>query len=500
MTTDASGSDMSMETSSDASDGDVASSDDGGSEGRRSGGGRGGATAGPSGNYSAFGETMGWAEGDNDVRWVLTGNGTLTYGNSRTGGASVSSSLQLRDGPDVGVVEVSFAYGVAQAPLTCGPVLASPGDYSPNTANFCMTSGPGGVALANGARAPGFTNWNENSVNLQWRLRYDHYFDTQNSIYVAHVGRFDRFAGIVPRLSLQLAWEHILLHEDNHSFKLGLGVDGTFDLYTDSVRDQIENQVAMGATLPPTWTTQNRFMPQVLLRAVYVNHLTSELQWDSTFEAFWDVVDYPHLRFNWVNRFASRISNVLQLRLDITGRFDSRPPGQQEPWNEVSDAQTATMFELVTTLNIVGTFDLDGAPPEDEEHGHGDHGGGHGDRGGGGGGHGSGSGGGGGGGSSSRCAPGQPCLSTDSGRSSSSSSSGSSGRDSSGGGRSGGGRSGGGRSGSGSGSGSSDRQSGTGSSDDSGTSSGTGSSDGSSDSDSSGASSGEFTYETGDPY
>lgn len=399
-------------------------------------------TAGPRGATGAFSEGMTQrATGGNNVLWTLTLGGTLTYGNARTGGVTASTSLQLRDGPDVGIIEASFQYSVAQAPLTCQVVRDPPGGLTIDQAqrDFCNPEvmDPSMVALAPGTRAPGFNNWAETAVNLQWRARYDHYFDDENAVFVAHVGRADRFAGLVPRLAIQIGWNHVLMHERNHSLAFDLGADVTIDLFTDAVRNQIIRQTDPDLTmpplvLPPTWTTDYRVMPQVLLRINYINHLTNLFTYDTTFEAFWDVVDYTHLRFQWVNHFRSQIDNIFQFRLDLTGRFDSQPPGQAVSWNEDPIRQTTTMFEFVGTINLQGTFDLDGAPPPAAEGEGGGHGHGSGGSGSSSGSSGSSSGSGGGGSGGSRgCRAGESCLSTGGGGGSSSSSSGGGGSSSS---------------------------------------------------------------------
>jgi hypothetical protein len=98
------------------------------------------------------------------------------------------------------------------------------------------------------------------------------------------------------------------------------------------------------------------------MQLAYVNHLNAALTYDTTFEALWDIPNPEHFRFEWVNRFRSAIETWLQISLDLTFRLDSLPPGQARSWNEVA-FQPTQMFDMLATLNLVGSFDLDGEPP-----------------------------------------------------------------------------------------------------------------------------------------
>jgi len=379
---------------------------------------------GPRGATGAFSEhTARRSESPNNVLLALVLGGNLSFGNTRTANINASANLQLRDGPDVGVIEASFLYGLTQTPLLCRTVQeADPGDYPIGTEEFC---GLEGMGMSPSARAPGFNDWSNFAMNLQWRARYDHFFDEENAFFAAHTGRVDPFAGVVPRLSAQIGWNHILLEETRrHTFAFDLGVDATLDVFGDAVRTQIVRQVDMGSTLPPLWGTDGRFMPQLLVRLIYVNQLNSALTYDTTLEALWDVADYTHLRGQWVNHFRSQIDRIFQMRLDLTGRFDSQPPGQAVAWNESPTTQTTTMFELIATLNLQGTFDVDGEAASASEDGEG----------------GGGGGGGGGRGGGSRCTAGASCLRTTPARPSGGGGGGGGGGGEGRGGRSGGGR------------------------------------------------------------
>lgn len=300
------------------------------------------------------------APSEDDVRLVLTGGGTFAYGNAHTLGLNLGGSFFVREAAEQLDVEVTYLLGMAEAPLTCN--------------DDPMGVGCGGAA--GGGRTGGFAgNWVENANNLAWRIRYDHYFDADNALFVAHRGRRDPFAGLEARLGLQLGYSRVLMREENHRLSLDAGLDGTIDVYTDSVgRVNRAGAIAM----PPTFTppllqgTDARFMPAVRLYLAYSNHLNSALTYDTGLEVLWNVVNPGHFRFEWQNHIRSRITGFLELSLDIIFRLDSQPPGQNNPWTEnpaivgtdmrLRPGQSTGMFDMVSTLNLVGTFDIDGAP------------------------------------------------------------------------------------------------------------------------------------------
>lgn len=294
-----------------------------------------------------------------NVIWTLSGGGTLSYGNARSAAVNVQTSFGVRRGNEVLVIEGSFLYAIAQAPLSCGAVQANPAEFPAGTVTFC---GPSGAGMGPRVRAPGFNDWAENVVNLNWRLRYDHFFEANDAFYLMHRGRLDRFAGILPRVGLSLGYTRVLFEELEHMLALDLGIDGTFDIYPPSIVAQTNAIVAGGGALPVLSGTDARFVPSVRLGVAYVNHLNPFLTYDTTFETLWDVANQTHFRFEWVNHLRSAIDRTFSIRLDVTFRLDGLPPGQARAWVEDATIQTTTMFEVLTTLNLVGTFDLDGEP------------------------------------------------------------------------------------------------------------------------------------------
>ena len=293
-----------------------------------------------------------------NVIWTLRAGGNLNYGNTHTAGVSISSSVGLRRGNDVVVVEGDFRYTVAASALSCGSVQAAPmGTYATGTVAFCGPS-VGGMAPRN--RAPGFNDWTEIVVAMTWRLRWDHFVDPANAFFIGHRGRIDRFAGLRPRVSLNFGYSRLVFEEPQHLLAFDLGLDGTFDFFTDPIREQTAAIVASGRALPVFSYQDRRFVPSVRVGLNYVNHLNPFLTYDTTFDAYWDVVNQTHLRFEWINHLRTAIDQMFQVQLDVTLRLDSLPPGQAVAWAEDPTIQTTTMFEVLTTLSVQGTFDLDG--------------------------------------------------------------------------------------------------------------------------------------------
>ena len=85
------------------------------------------------------------------------------------------------------------------------------------------------MAILLSHQATGSDDWAETAVNVNWRLRYDHFFDPANAFFLGHRGRVDRFAGIRPRLSLNFGYTRILFEEPQHDVIptcVGPGISG----------------------------------------------------------------------------------------------------------------------------------------------------------------------------------------------------------------------------------------------------------------------------------
>jgi hypothetical protein len=298
------------------------------------------------------------AASTDDVDFTLNAGGMLNYGNANAAGLNVSGNLTVHEGMELFVAEASYVWGVAGAFPTCANVRSNPGAFPAETGLFC---GDAATGRPDATRAGGL-NFTENASNLNWRLRFDHFFDGDNALFVAHRGRIDYFAGLDLRLGLQLGYNRMLFREVNHTLALDLGIDATIDIYSNSIREQNQALVAMGTALPNLAGTDARVIPALRAQLAYSNQLNAAFTYATTFEVLWDMPNPDHFRFEWINHLRSAIDTWLQISLDVTFRLDSLPPGQAVSWTEAR-GQTTTMFDMLTTLNLVGAFDLDGEPP-----------------------------------------------------------------------------------------------------------------------------------------
>jgi hypothetical protein len=301
-----------------------------------------------------------------DMDLTLNAGGMLNYGNANAGGLNVSGNFTVREGMELFVAEASYVWGIGGAYPTCAMVRAAdPLDPAFAAGRAFCDPGGGMPAQPDGSRAGGL-DWRENASNLNWRLRFDHFFDADNAFFVAHRGRVDYFAGLDLRLGLQLGYNRMLFREENHTLAMDVGVDATVDIYSENVRAQNQALLDMGTSLPNLANADLRFIPALRVQLAYVNHLNAALTYDTTFEVLWDMPNPDHFRFEWANHLRSAVDTWLQVSLDVTFRLDSLPPGQAVSWNE-APGQPTTMFDMLTTLNLVGNLDLDGEPPTVEE-------------------------------------------------------------------------------------------------------------------------------------
>lgn len=297
---------------------------------------------------------------DRDLRLQLTAGGTGALGNTQSVGFNVGASIEYRDGADQIGAELTYLYGYAQQPLSCAADPLGIG---------CAALDPT-MMTPSSVRAGGFQDWAESANNLNWRLRYDHFFDEDNSVFAAHRGRRDPFAGLDVRLTIQAGYSRNLFREENHRLWADLGIDATYDDYSATVQRQLETT---RPSLPPLQSYDSRFVPSVRVFLGYDNHTNESLTFKTGLEVLWNVVNPSHFRFDWQNQIRSRINGFLELGIDVTLRLDAQPPGQGATWREnvayvnpmdptmtPRAGQVTRMFDMITTLNLVGTFDLDG--------------------------------------------------------------------------------------------------------------------------------------------
>ena len=281
---------------------------------------------------AAHTESTGEHNPEDDLRLQLTAGSALAYGNARNLAVNLGGSFALRDGAHAFVVEAGWVFGMTS--VRRDPDMM---DYA-------------------------FGDFAETANNLSGRLRYDFFADDDNAIFGVLRGRRDPFANLDPRLQVQAGYMRNLLREENHRFWVELGVDFSYDRFASG-------NVDLGGGV----TSDDRSLFAARGFVGYSNELNSALTWKSGLEVLWVVARTPapmdagHFRFEWLNQFRSTVEDWFQLSLDITARIDSQPPGQESPWQENAMGQPTQMFDLLTTLNLVGNFDLDGEAAAEEE-------------------------------------------------------------------------------------------------------------------------------------
>ncbi len=286
----------------------------------------------PPDDASVHADTVAARNPDDDVRLQLTTGAALAYGNARNFAMNLGGNFAVREGQHAFLVEVGWVFGMAAA-----------------------RQDPDAMMYEFGA-------FEENANNLSGRIRYDYFADDDNAFFLVLRGRRDPFANLEPRIQGQAGYLRNLLREENHRFWVEAGVDVSYDSFSSGALD-------VGGGVLST----DRSLMSARAFLGYSNELNSALTWNSGLEVLWVFarapadIDLAHFRFEWVNQFRSSIEDWLQVSLDITARLDSQPPGQAQTWDEQT-GQATQMFDLLTTLNLVGNFDLDGevAPAEEE--------------------------------------------------------------------------------------------------------------------------------------
>lgn len=252
---------------------------------------------------------------EEETRLTLTLGGTLSYGNTRAAGVNLASGFSFRRSANVLTLDVGWVFG-----------------YSSVRADDEVE----------------FPDWSETANNLTGRARYDRFLTDDDALFVVARARRDRFAGLDSRLTGQLGYLRNLFSEENHRFWVEVGYDITYDnFFPNSLLVDDEN---------------DRIQHSARLFIGYDNHVSDTFSYLMGLEALMDVTDPAHLRAEWLHQIRTKIASWLQLSFDTTIRFDSLPPGQEDAFDELS-TQRIGMFDVTSTLNLVGTWDMDAAEP-----------------------------------------------------------------------------------------------------------------------------------------
>jgi hypothetical protein len=280
------------------------------------------------GGIEEHAEAVGTRGEENDVRLALSAGTSLTYGNARNLAINLGADFQLRWDEHALAANVSWIYGMASL-RGADPMMPTE-----------------------------FGDWAESANNATWKLRYDYFITPEDAVFIVVKGRYDPFAQLTPRIGLQAGYMRNIVREENHRFWVEAGYDFTYDFFPQPLQIGTDD---MGNPLLAT----ERQLHSLRLFIGYDNRINEVLTYTTGFEALMRLDRPEHWRFEWVNQFRSKLMEWLQISLDVTGRLDSLPPGQAEAWNE-QGMQPAQMFDLIVTLNVVGTFDLFTAPAEPE--------------------------------------------------------------------------------------------------------------------------------------
>lgn len=289
---------------------------------------------------------------DDDIVLRVNAGANLAYGNARNFGATLGALFNLRQGEHAFLAEATWSYGIASTRVRPNPGPMEDPDYS-------------------------FGPWTDNANNFNLRLRFDEYITPDDAIFTEARLRYDPFAFLEPQFTFQVGYQRVLFREDKHRLWFEVGVDYSFQLFGEP----LPATDAMGVVPANQLSERSIFAWKGLIG--YTNETNSGFTYNTRLEVLGTIVesvptpavDGPasfqeaepgHLRIQWVNQFRSVIEDWLQISVDITGRLDSLPAGQLEVWQEEAD-QPTQMFDLLATLNLVGNFDLDGEPEEEEE-------------------------------------------------------------------------------------------------------------------------------------
>ena len=277
-------------------------------------------------------ESVGARDGDDDMRLQITAGLTGAYGNARNVAINLAGQFAVRRAEHALLVEAGWVYGLAATRVDPSMMMNEFGDSAENTNNFTA------------------------------RVRYDYFLTEDDAIFLVARTRRDPFARLEPRVTGQVGYLRNLFREENHRLWGEIGYDFTYDRFGAPL------QVAVDSMGVPVMSG-DRTIHSLRLFVGYTNHITDALTYDTGLEALMRFDRPEHWRFEWTNQLRSKIQDWLQISIDATLRVDSLPPGQTQAWNEQTN-QATQMTDLLVTLNLVGAFDLDGAPeteqPEEE--------------------------------------------------------------------------------------------------------------------------------------
>lgn len=253
------------------------------------------------------------APSDEETLITLSAGATLNTGNTRAIAGNIGAALSLKREDDVFSASLSFNYGRA------------------------ALRGMDGT----------FADMQTNTENLQGRVRYDRYLSDDDALFVAVLGRRDRFAGLDGRVQAQLGYlrNFFLEEEGKHRLWGEAGYDLSYDdYYPNPLLDPMGNALEGDA-----------LVHSARLFFGYENRVNDNVTFKTGVEGLMNVEDLEDTRIEWKSALTSDLSDALKLSLEFALGYDHQPvPGRDE-------------LDTLTTLNIVLSLDAseeDEVPPE----------------------------------------------------------------------------------------------------------------------------------------
>lgn len=167
--------------------------------------------------------------------------------------------------------------------------------------------------------------------NLRAKLRYDFFVSDLDAVFAAGAIRWDRFAGLDPRVQGQLGYLRYFFRETTHRFWGELGYDITYDNYYP---------------IPPMTmlVTDSEVVHSARLFVGYDNHVNESVTYLTGLEALMNVESPKDTRINFDNALRSAISGKLQVEVKFSLQFDNVPaPGARK-------LDTQTLVSLIYNL------------------------------------------------------------------------------------------------------------------------------------------------------
>jgi putative salt-induced outer membrane protein YdiY len=169
--------------------------------------------------------------------------------------------------------------------------------------------------------------------NWLGRLRYDRFFDDENSVYVAYQMNGDRLAGIAYRIEPQVGFAHRFIADKQQTLRGEVGLDYMYERY-------------LAGAVP----LDDQFY-SVRLYGFYENKFNALASFSQSLELL-EAVNVPqHFLLNSVTTFTSTITTTWALKVSYILHLNCDPPPRPPPNTGTFGVYDGTL-ELVLALTI----------------------------------------------------------------------------------------------------------------------------------------------------